>query len=160
MKSAPHLITTDARTNLRGRTKSTTPTPSSDFVSLAETRALLAGSLAFRQQRLEAGDMVSTDDAAQMTGTSRVTMNAWITSGRAIGLTRTKRGFRLPTWQFNAPMWDALPKIAKALGTTEGWALLAFLETPHPGLDGATPRAAIERGLQDRVVTLAGAESS
>ncbi|HQC97712.1 MAG TPA: hypothetical protein PK306_18575 [Aquabacterium sp.] len=157
MKSAPHLISTDSRISVRDRTKSNL---SNDFVSLAETKALMAGSLAARQQRLEAGDMVSTDEAAQMTGTSRVTMNAWIASGRAIGLTRTKRGFRLPKWQFDAPMWDTLPRLAKALGTTEGWALLAFLETPSPGLDGATPREAIERGMQERAVTLAGAESS
>jgi hypothetical protein len=157
MKSAPHLISTDSRTSVRGRTKSNA---SSDFVSIAETRALMAGSLAVRQQRLEAGDMVSTDEAAQMTGTSRVTMNAWIANGRAIGLTRTKRGFRLPKWQFDVPMWDTLPKLSMALGTTEGWALLAFLESPHPGLDGVTPREAIERGMQDRAVTLAGAESS
>lgn len=157
MKSAPHLITTDSRTSVRARTKSNS---SNDFVSLAETKALMAGSLAIRQQRVQAGDMVSTDEAAQMTGTSRVTMNAWIASGRAIGLTRVKRGFRLPKWQFDAPMWDTLPKLTKALGTAEGWALLSFLETPHPGLDGATPREAIERGMQDRAVTLAGAESS
>lgn len=157
MKSASQLISTDSRTSMRARTKST---PSSDFVSLAETKALMAGSLAIRQQRLEAGDMVSTDEAAQMTGTSRVTMNAWIANGRAIGLSRIKRGYRLPKWQFDAPMWDTLPQLTKALGTKEGWALLSFLETPHPGLDGATPREAIERGMQDRAVSLAGAESS
>ena len=157
MKSAPHPITADSRTGARARTKSNS---SSEFTSLAATKALMAGSLAARQQRLEAGDMVSTDEAAQMTGTSRVTMNAWIASGRAIGLTRVKRGFRLPKWQFDAPMWETLPKLTKALGTTEGWALLTFLETPHPGLDGATPREAIERGLKDRVVTLAGAQGS
>ncbi|MCM5681555.1 hypothetical protein M8A51_18675 [Schlegelella sp. S2-27] len=158
MKSAQHLISsTDSRISTRARTKNT---PSNDFVSLAETKALMAGSLAMRQQRLDAGDMVSTDEAAQMTGTTRVTMNAWIDSGRAIGLTRIKRGFRLPKWQFDAPMWDTLPRLTKALGTNEGWAVLTFLETPHPGLDGATPRQAIERGMQDRAVTLAGAESS
>lgn len=157
MKSAPHLISTDSRTSVRARNKSNL---SSDFVSLAETKALMAGSLAIRQQRLDAGDMVSTDEAAQMTGTSRVTMNAWIASGRAIGLTRVKRGFRLPKWQFDSPMWESLPSLSRALGTTEGWALLTFLETPHPGLDGATPREAIERGKQDRAVTLAGTESS
>jgi len=157
MKSANHLVSTDSRSSVRARTKSN---PSNDFVSLAETKALMAGSLSVRQQRLEAGDMVSTDEAAQMTGTSRVTMNAWIANGRAIGLTRTKRGFRLPKWQFDAPMWDVLPKLTKALGTTEGWALLTFLETPHPGLNGATPREAIERGMQDRAVALAGAESN
>lgn len=157
MKSAPHLISTNSRTSMRARAKSE---PSHDFVSIAETKALMTGSLAVRQQRLDAGDMVSTDEAAQMTGTSRVTMNAWIAGGRAIGLSRVKRGYRLPKWQFDAPMWDTLPKLTKALGTTEGWAVLTFLETPHPGLDGSTPREAIERGMQDRAVTLAGAESS
>lgn len=157
MKFAPHLISTDSRGSVRVRTKSTA---SNDFVSVSATRALLADSLAMRQQRLDAGDMVSTEEAAQMTGTSRVTMNAWIASGRAIGLTRVKRGFRLPKWQFEVPMWEALPKLTKALGTAEGWAVLTFLETPHPGLDGATPREAIERGLQDRAITLAGTESS
>ena len=157
MKSANHLVSTDSRSSVRARTKSNS---SNDFVSLAETKALMAGSLSVRQQRLEAGDMVSTDEAAQMTGTSRVTMNAWIANGRAIGLTRTKRGFRLPKWQFDAPMWEVLPKLTKALGTTEGWALLAFLETPHPGLNGVTPREAIDRGMQDRAVALAGAESN
>lgn len=155
MKSAPHLITASARTSARTRNK---PAPASDFVSLDETQALLAGSLAVRQQRLEAGDMVSTDEAAQMTKTSRVTVNAWIASGRAIGLTRVKRGFRLPKWQFDAPLWDTLPNLTEALGTTEGWALLGFLETPHPGLDGETPRRAIERGMRDRVLALAAAD--
>jgi hypothetical protein len=152
-----HASNVDARYSLRGRTKST---PSSDFVSLAETKALMAGSLAMRQQRLEAGDMVATDEAAQMTGTSRVTMNAWIASGRTNGLTRVKRGFRLPKWQFDSPMWETLPQLTKALGTTEGWAMLAFLESPHPGLDGRTPREAIEQGRQNRAVTIAGAQSN
>jgi hypothetical protein len=44
------------------------------------------------------------------------------------------------------------------LGTTDGWALLAFLETPHGALDGTTPRAAIEQGHAERVLELAGSE--
>jgi hypothetical protein len=99
--------------------------------------------------------MISTDQAAQLTGTSRVTMNAWISKGRAVGLTQAKRGFRLPSWQFNAPMWEVIPRLAQAMQTKEGWALLAFLETPLGGLEGLTPRDAIERGLAERVVILA-----
>jgi hypothetical protein len=99
--------------------------------------------------------MISTDEAAEMTGTTRVTVNAWIAKGRAIGLTQSKRGFRMPTWQFDRPMWDVLPRLSQALGTTEGWELLSFLETPLGGLDGATPREAIERGAGARVVELA-----
>jgi len=116
---------------------------------------LLAGSLLARQKRLDAGDMVSTDEAAEMTGTTRVTVNAWIAKGRAIGLTQSKRGFRMPRWQFDSPMWDVLPLLSKSLETTEGWGLLSYLETPSGGLNGATPREAIERGAAGRVVELA-----
>ena len=128
------------------------------YVPAAEVRSLLANSLAARQQRLGAADMISTDEAAQLVQTTRVTINAWIAKGRAIGLTQTKRGFRMPRWQFEPSVWAALPKLSAALGTAEGWALLSFLETPHGGLDGATPRQALERGQADRVLALAGAE--
>lgn len=99
--------------------------------------------------------MITTDVAAAMTGTSRVTVNAWIKKGRAIGLSQAKRGYRLPAWQFDAPVWDVLPKLSAALGIKEGWGLLSFLETPLGGLDGATPRQALERLQADRVVELA-----
>lgn len=151
MKSATHLTATDSRA-----TKSRpVPQPFSEFVSVAETDALLAGSASARQRRLDAGDMITTDVAAAMTGTSRVTVNAWIKKGRAIGLSQAKRGYRLPAWQFDAPVWDVLPKLSAALGIKEGWGLLSFLETPLGGLDGATPRQALERLQADRVVELA-----
>lgn len=152
MKSSSHSHVTPARTRagLRPQIPST-----ADFASPSETRALFAGSAAARQQRLAAGDMISTDEAAEATGTTRVTVNAWIAKGRAVGLTQAKRGYRMPRWQFDSPMWDLLPKLSKALGTAEGWALLAFLETPVGGLDGATPREGIERGEGARVLELA-----
>jgi hypothetical protein len=123
-----------------------------------ETAALLAGSLESRQKRLAAGDMLSTDEAAALAGVNRVTVNAWIDKGRAIGLSQIKRGYRMPRWQFEPALWDALPRLSAALGVTEGWAILAFLETPLGGLNGRTPRAAIEQGEADRVVQLAEAE--
>lgn len=132
----------------------------SSYVSLDETRALLGNSLAARNARLAADDMVSTDEAAKLAGTSRVTINSWIAKGRCIGLSQTKRGFRLPKWQFEPSVWPVVPKLAAALSTTEGWALLAFLESPHGALDGATPRAAIEQGLAERVLDIAGQEGN
>lgn len=138
--------------------RATAKTPPSDYGSPAQTRALLANSLASRQERLQAADMMSTDEAAALVGTSRVTINAWIAKGRAIGLTQTKRGFRMPRWQFEPLMWDALPKLTAALGLREGWALLAFLETPLGGLGGLTPRQAIEQGQAQRVIELAAQE--
>lgn len=131
-----------------------------DYVPASEVRALLANSLAARQERLGAADMISTDEAAQLVQTTRVTINAWIAKGRAIGLTQTKRGFRMPRWQFEPSMWDALPRLSSALGTTEGWALLSFLESPHGGLNGITPRQAIEQGQPDKVIKIAEHEGN
>jgi hypothetical protein len=125
------------------------------YISLAETDALLAGSLASRTARLAEADMISTEEAALLNGTSRVTVNAWIDKGRAIGLTQNKRGFRMPKWQFEPALWDILPKLSAALGTRQGWALLTFLETPLGALQGITPRTAIEQGKVDRVLQLA-----
>ena len=134
--------------------------PQADYVPATEVRALLANSLAARQQRLGAADMISTDEAAQLVQTTRVTINAWIAKGRAIGLTQTKRGFRLPRWQFEPSMWDTLPRLSAALGTAEGWAILSFLETPHGALNGIAPRQAIEQGHMDRVIKIAEHEGN
>jgi hypothetical protein len=128
------------------------------YLSIGETHALLAGSLAGRTARLAQADMISTEEAALLNGTSRVTVNAWIDKGRAIGLTQNKRGYRMPKWQFEPRLWDALPQLSAALGTKEGWALLAFLETPLGALQGNTPRAKIEQGKVERVLQLAMAE--
>lgn len=132
----------------------------SDYVGAEELQALLNSSLAYRSARLAASDMVSTDEAAELAGTTRVTINSWIDKGRCIGLTQTKRGLRVPKWQFEPALWPVVPKLSRALATTDGWALLAFLETPHGALGGATPRAAIEQGHAQRVLDLAGYDGS
>lgn len=130
----------------------------SDYVSAKASREIACQSLAERQARLSAADMVSTDQAATLTGTSRVTVNAWISKGRAIGLRQAKRGFRMPAWQFEPVMWELLPQLTKALDTAEGWAVLGFLETPMGALNGRTPRQAIEQGDGARAIALASHE--
>lgn len=132
----------------------------SPYVSIQATQDLFSHSLAARQARLSAGDMVSTDEAAAHVGTTRVTINAWVEKGRCIGLTQTKRGFRIPVWQFDPQLWDLIPKLSKTLGTTEGWALLSFLESPLGSLDGRTPRLAIEQGQAERVLAIAAQEGN
>lgn len=156
MKATPqHPPATTPRVSARTRTKAQ---QLDDYVPAAEVRSLLATSLVARQQRLAAADMMSTDEAAQLVQTSRVTINAWIAKGRAIGLTQTKRGFRMPRWQFEPAMWALLPRLSAALGTTEGWALLSFLESPQGGLNGLTPRQGIEQGQTDKVLRIAETE--
>ncbi len=152
-----HSPPTTSRASARTRP---TTRQQADYVPASEVRALLANSLAARQQRLGAADMISTDEAAQLVQTTRVTINAWIAKGRAIGLTQTKRGFRMPRWQFEPFIWDALPRLSTALGTAEGWALLSFLESPHGALNGITPRQAIEQGQMEKVIAIAEHEGN
>lgn len=154
MKTAEHATRTLAPA--RPARKAKAPSSVSDYLSPAQTQALLVDSLASRVARLAAGDMVSTDEAAALAGASRVTINAWIDRGRCIGLAQTKRGFRLPAWQFEPAFWAAVPLLSRALGTTDGWALLSFLETPLGALEGRTPRSAIEQGQLQRVLEVAG----
>jgi hypothetical protein len=142
-------IRTAAKPSSRSRAK---------YVSLSVTKTLLEDSLTARKSRLAADDMVSTGEAAELAQTTRVTIKTWIDKGRCIGLAQTNRGYRLPRWQFEPRMWEALPKLAAALETRDGWALLSFLESPNGALNGLTPRVAIERGQGERVLKIASAE--
>jgi len=131
----------------------------SPYASEAHTAALLRSGAEYRRARIGATDMTTTDEAAALTGTSRVTINAWIKGGRCIGLSHLRRGYKVPKWQFEPFMFPVIHPLSLALGTTDGWQLLAFLETPHPALDGQTPRTALEQGAPaERIVNLATAE--
>ncbi|MEZ5702665.1 MAG: hypothetical protein R3E42_13125 [Burkholderiaceae bacterium] len=129
------------------------------YASEAQTDALLRSGAAYRRERIQAADMITTDEAADLAGTSRVTVNAWIKAGRCIGVSHLRRGFKLPRWQFEPFVFPHLQPLSRALGTTEGWQLLAFLESPLPALDGQTPRVALEQGMDvQRLLGLAMAE--
>lgn len=132
------------------------PTPP-PYADRQATDAALAQGQAWRQRRLDAADMISTTEAAARVGATRATIVAWIGKGQCIGLSRPTRGYRLPLWQFEPAVLGVLGDIAAAMGTTDGWTLLGFLETPQGGLDGLTPRQALEQGQRARVVALAGA---
>ena len=133
---------------------------SSPYATAAQTAAVLRSGAQYRRDRMDAADMITTDEAAVLAGTTRVTINAWIKSGRCIGVANLRRGFKLPRWQFEPAIWSALQPVAKQLGTPDGWQLLAFLESPATALDGQTPRAALEQGVAlERIVALATAEA-
>ncbi len=128
------------------------------YASEAQITVLLARGADYRRLRINASDMITTDEAAEMSGTTRETINAWIKSGRCIGVTHLRRGFKVPKWQFEPCVFPVLQALSKALGTTDGWPLLSFLETPHEALDGLAPRIALERGVPvQRIVGLATA---
>lgn len=129
------------------------------YASEAQTLALLRRGAEYRLQRINASDMITTDEAAELSGTTRVTINAWIKSGRCIGVSHLRRGFKTPKWQFEPYVFPVVRSLSQALGTIDGWQILAFLETPHEALDGLSPRIALEQGaLSQRIVDLAAAE--
>lgn len=99
--------------------------------------------------------MLSLGEASVHTGVPADILRAWVERGRLLGLEHVQLGLRLPRWQFEQPLLEAIPVLRKALGTTEPWALLAWLETPLGSLGGRTPRAAIEQGQLERVLLLA-----
>jgi hypothetical protein len=137
-------------------TRGPAPSPqASPYASRDATAALLAAGQQARLQRLQAPDMVGTTQAARLAGTTRTSIVAWIGAGRCIGLARAQRGWRLPAWQFQPAVFDAVAPVAQALGTRDGWALLQFMETPHGGLGGLTPRQALEQGRRERVLAVA-----
>jgi hypothetical protein len=129
------------------------------YASEAQTTALLRRGAEYRLQRINASDMITTDEAAELSGTTRVTINAWIKSGRCIGVTHLRRGFKMPKWQFEPYVFPVIQSLSQGLGTTDGWQMLSFLETPHEALDGLAPRIALEQGMPgQRIADLATAE--
>ncbi|MBV5332952.1 hypothetical protein JZU54_05210 [bacterium] len=127
------------------------PSAADPYATETQTTALLRRGADYRRERINASDMVTTDEAAELSGTTRVTVNAWIKSGRCIGVSHLRRGFKMPKWQFE--------QLCESLGTTDGWQLLSFLETPLPALDDLAPRTALERGISaKRIVELATAQ--
>jgi len=67
----------------------------------------------------------------------------------------------LPKWQFEPYVFLVIHSLYDALGTTDGWQMLSFLETPHEALDGLAPRIALEQGVSgQRIVDLAIAQAS
>lgn len=135
------------------------PSQADPYASEAQTAALLRRGAEYRLQRINASDMITTDEAAELSGTTRVTINAWIKGGRCIGVTHLRRGFKMPKWQFEPYVFPVIQSLSQALGTTDGWQMLSFLETPHEALDGLAPRIALEQGVSgQRIVDLAAAE--
>ena len=129
------------------------------YASEAQTTALLKRGADYRLQRISATDMITTDEAAELSGTTRVTINAWIKSGRCIGVAHLRRGFKMPRWQFEPYVFPVIQLLSEALGTTDGWQILSFLETPNEALDGLAPRTALEQGVSgQRIVELAMAD--
>lgn len=135
-------------------------TKAQPYATAAQSAAVLHSGAEFRKRRIAAADMLTTEEAAALAGVSRVTINAWIKQHRCIGLANLRRGFKLPKWQFEPQIFDCIQPLFKALGTTDSWSVLAFLENAQEALDRRTPLVALSQGESaERIVQLAVAES-
>jgi hypothetical protein len=125
------------------------------YISWAETRKLMAHSVIAVNQRIMAADMLTVADAANTIGATANDIRQWVADGRCLGVSTSSKAMRLPRWQFDLDVWPWIQAIADALGTTDGWSLLSFLESPSGALNGRTPRQALEQGEPTRVIQLA-----
>lgn len=129
------------------------------YATAAQSAAVLRSGAEFRKNRIAAADMLTTEEAAELAGVSRVTINAWIKQNRCIGIANLRRGFKLPKWQFEPQVFELIQPLFEALGTTDSWSVLAFLENSQEALDRRTPLVALEQGESaERILQLAMAE--
>lgn len=140
-------------------TKGRTTAKADPYATAAQSAAVLLSGAEFRKNRIAAADMLTTEEAAELAGVSRVTINAWIKQGRCIGISNLRRGFKLPKWQFEPQVFELIQPLFEALGTTDSWSLLAFLENSQEALDRRTPLVALAQGESaERILQLAMAE--
>jgi len=129
------------------------------YATVAQSAVVLRSGAEFRKNRIAAADMLTTEEAAELAGVSRVTINAWIKQNRCIGIANLRRGFKLPKWQFEPQVFELIQPLFEALGTTDSWSVLAFLENSQEALDRRTPLVALEQGESaERILQLAMAE--
>lgn len=124
------------------------------YETAATTAALLRAGRQHLRDRIRAADMIARGEVASLMAVDESTVDAWVRSGRCIGV--TDRTMVFPRWQFDPSIWPLIQRIGESLGTKDGLRVLGFLETSAPALDGLTPRVALERGIpMSRVLDVA-----
>lgn len=140
-------------------TKEKTAKQADPYATAAQSAAVLRSGAEFRRNRIAAADMLTTEEAAELTGVSRVTINAWIKKNRCIGVSNLRRGYKLPKWQFEPQIFEFIQPLFESLGTKDGWSVLSFLENSQEALDRRTPLVALSQGESvERILQLAMAE--
>lgn len=150
---------TDLSALYKADTKDKAAAKADPYATAAQSAAVLRSGAEFRKNRIAAADMLTTEEAAELAGVSRVTINAWIKQNRCIGIANLRRGFKLPKWQFEPQVFELIQPLFEALGTTDSWSVLAFLENSQEALDRRTPLVALAQGESaERILQLAMAE--
>lgn len=156
-----HLLAT--RRAIWEHANKSTPAPTaSPYADEATSQAILDSGAKWRHQRLQQADMINTNQVAALRGVTRTRVDQWRKSGKCIGIPkRSLCGYVFPIWQFDPEIFPAIHPITKALGTKDGWTVLAFLENGQGALGGQSPRDALKSksASQELIIELAIAES-
>lgn len=105
--------------------------------------------------RLRSADMISVAEAASLLGEDESAVLRWIKQGRCVALSLQGYETRLPSWQFEGDLLLWIGPVSEVLEASNGWQVLSFLETPLDGLEGRTPRVALEQGDVEQVLSIA-----
>lgn len=118
------------------------------YVPVSLVDALLRKARPRLVARLASADMISVQEAAVLMGETESMVRRWIARQDCIAVSVSRLPMRLPRWQFEDSVLLWIGPISRALGarSSNGWAVLSFLEAPQDGLDGRTPRQALEQG--------------
>ncbi|SCK08060.1 hypothetical protein VAR608DRAFT_0209 [Variovorax sp. HW608] len=128
------------------------------YATTKTTAGLLRAGRRYQRDRLRAADMIGLGEAASLMEIDESTVVGWVRTGRCIGI--LGRAMAFPRWQFDPLVWPAIQVVGNELGTTDGWQVLSFMETPASALNGLSPRIALEQGVpMSRVWAMAIAES-
>lgn len=116
------------------------------YAATSATKNILKAGADVRRARLAAADMLSINQAASLLNVEPSAVLSWSRRRQCIAIADSEGALRLPNWQFQPEVWLVIEDVLEALGTTDAWQLLNFLESPADSLAGLTPRTALERG--------------
>jgi hypothetical protein len=127
-----------------------------DAEALALEQELLAQGIADQRAVLQRPEMLTLEDASARSGIPVRTLTHMRSTGRLLGLARSgaQKGFRLPAWQFEQSVLEAMPDIISAFGPHRVWQAYDFLTHPEPLLGGQVPLEELRRGRRDAVLRI------
>lgn len=101
-------------------------------------------------------ELLTTDETAELIGKSQPTVLEWIKKGRIIGLTRNKRGYRVPKEQF-ARQHKVIEEITKVTALLPDHNIVwSFLTEPYPFESGLKrPIDLLKKGAVEDVIAAA-----
>jgi len=127
-----------------------------DEAAAALERELLAKGRLSQREILGSDEMLTLDEASNVSGIPVRTLSQMRADGRLLALARpgALKGFRFPRWQFDARVLPVMPDILAAFGQSRTWQVRDFLTHREPLLAGRVPLDEIRSGHEDAVLRI------